>query len=99
MPCHTRQYASVDLGKLDPDLLMKALTEMGLKPVRNGDIIGFGLKEYYNISTGKLMLGLRYSVNEIKRAYSAEIVKTQAKRFGWQIKKTAENKYVAIKGR
>ena len=34
---------------------------------------------------------------EIKRAYSTEVVKSQAKKFGWQLKEKAPGKFQVIK--
>ncbi len=36
-------------------------------------------------------------VAEVKRAYSGEVVKSQAKRFGWQLKEVAPYTYEVLK--
>lgn len=38
-----------------------------------------------------------FNINQIKRAYSVQVVKAQAKKFGWSLKKTAEMKFAVQK--
>jgi hypothetical protein len=37
------------------------------------------------------------AVNEVKRAYSAQVVQASAKKFGWQIKEVAQYQYEVIR--
>ncbi|HXJ58778.1 MAG TPA: hypothetical protein VNU68_19135 [Verrucomicrobiae bacterium] len=97
MPCHTRITMEVKLEKMNPELLMAALTGLKLGPVLQGNVIRFGRGESYDIATGKAQLGQRYTVNEIKQAYSVEVVKSQAKKFGWQLTETGPLQYTVIK--
>ena len=97
MPCDTIQTSTVNLGKLDTGMLMAALTTLGLGPVMVSNVIRFGRGESYDIATGKMELGSRYSTSELKRAYSAEVVKSQAKKFGWQITETGPYQYQVIR--
>src|SRR6266498_194126 len=97
IPCHTVRNSTVEIGKLNPELLIAALTALGLTPIHAGNIIRFGRGESYDIATGKMNLGVRYSTNEIKQAYSAEAVKSQAKKFGWKLTEDGPNQYTAIR--
>ena len=98
MPCNTVQTMSVLLSpKTDGDLLHSALSALGMSPVRTGDMIFFGTRESFNVKTGELRVRSTTSVADIKRAYSAEIVKGQAKKYGWQLKETAPFQYVVTK--
>lgn len=91
MPCNTVSETLVDLGKTDPDLIHASLKEMGLSPNRNGNIIYFS-GGYFEVDTEKQNHRITWRVSnaeerttELKRQYSAEVVKSQAKRFGWQL--------------
>lgn len=100
MPCDTIQTSAVDLsamGKLSPELLQAALADMGLRPFRQGDILRFGFSEWINIKTGQASLTTTRNVNEIKRAYSRQVVMSQAKRFGWTLTETKPGQFQAIR--
>jgi len=93
MPCNTTQVSTVEIGKLNPELLVAALAAMKLAPRQSGAVIYFGNRESYNTETGKMQMAWNRSANEIKRAYSAEVVKSQAKKFGWQLTETGPYQY------
>ena len=76
---------------------MSALNALKLAPTLIGNTIRFGIRESYDIATGQMQLSWNRSANEIKRAYSAEVVKSQAKKFGWQIKETGEYQYEVVR--
>jgi hypothetical protein len=105
MPCNTIQTAVVELGKAQPDLLLAALNRLGLSAVRHSDTIYFGRflngisdfdRECYDIKTGQLRLETTRDVAEIKRAYSHQVVQSQAKKFGWQMKQVGD-KYQVVR--
>lgn len=107
MPCNTIQTAQIELGKMEPSLFVKALEELGLHPrlSQNGERIGFDNGSFH-IPTGKATLQLRGSFygkteDEIlagfKVAYSKQIVFSQAKKFGWQMKEIAQNKWEVVR--
>ena len=108
MPCDTRTTVSVALNAADRELLFKAIAELGWRPVEIGGIIqcyvqGLGTVSIENgmakISTYVYESADRAEgiVNKIKKAYSVEVVKSQAKKFGWQLKQTNENKFKALR--
>lgn len=88
MPCDTIQRVQVDIGKLDPDHANAAITALGLQ----------GTVTYAN---GRLTVRGGANVaditQQVKQAYSAEVVKSQAKRFGWGLKEIAPYKYEVTK--
>lgn len=91
MPCNTVRATSVDLGKVNVDLLNAAIKALGWRNHAGGDVM---------LTSGKLtMLGgnVEARTAELKRAYSAEVVKSQAKKFGWAIKETAKYQYEVVK--
>lgn len=104
MPCDTIQTVGVDLGKVDPGLLTLALTELGLNPQKNGNRITFYGGSYDTTTKTATLSSSRMAgtnaeelTAKIKRAYSAEVVKATAKRYGWQIKETEPYKFQVIK--
>jgi hypothetical protein len=89
MPCFTITTVTVDAGKMQLDLAEKALAAMGLSPRRAGLIIGHSSGQY-DRETGKATWRGQDRTAELKRAYSFEVVKSQAVRFGWTLKADAK---------
>lgn len=88
MPCDTIQTYEVNLGKVSPKLMVQAIEAMGIQArlMADGHTIRFS-RSTLNCETGVGQLQDNIGINQLKRAYSMEVVKTQAKRFGWNIKK------------
>lgn len=103
MPCDTVSTVSVDLGKIaDPKLLEQTLKDMGYSNAvyhETRNEIYFGIGGRINVKTGASDLPLRTNVNEIKRNYSKTVLKTQAKRFGWQVKEQQDGTFEVVKAR
>jgi hypothetical protein len=100
MPCHTTQTVTVALGKVDLDLFETALkTELKLATHRHGKRLYFGGtgREYLDTETGTVAVRDQSQVAVMKRAYSATIVKAQAKRHGWTLKETGPYQYEVVK--
>jgi hypothetical protein len=101
MPCDTIQTMTVQLNLADMDLLFAALLELSKRqtgftfgtPQRDGTRIDFGWNQSFNKATGEIRVRDAKQVALIKQAYSAQIVKAQAKRYGWQLKETAPFQY------
>jgi hypothetical protein len=83
MPCDTIQTATVELGKVNEDLLAAAMKELGYK--------------YYTYANGKVTVSGGYVSGEelakVKQMYSKQVVMSQAKKFGWQVKQVAPMKW------
>lgn len=103
MPCDSLRLNSVDLsalGRIDPNLLVLAFQALGLGGRLSADKSRIDLNNgSYTFATGKLDTYARWnhSLDEVKQAYSAEVVKATAKRFGWQLKEVSQFKYQVIK--
>lgn len=87
MPCDTIQTTRVDLGNVDPGLISAAIKALGLSS---------------NVSYVQDRLVIRglpeaETTAQVKQAYGAEVVKSQAAKFGWQLKQTAPFKYEVVK--
>lgn len=80
MPCDTVRETKVDLGNVNGDLLRAALAELG--------VMNYTLKN--GVVTFTPTWNANPDVNAIKRAYSATVLQTQAKRFGWSVQKQGE---------
>lgn len=85
MPCDQIRLTQVALDRVDPGHMTAALTALGLSPrlEQDGKTIRFGRGETINCSTGQSQLAANRDVNEIKRAYSGQVVQATAKKFGW----------------
>ena len=84
---------------------MAALTAMGLNPHHDARKTYTFNGGQFNSETGQFTFTARYmnqeeatrKTLEIKRAYSAEVLKSQAARFGWSLKATGPNQYAIQK--
>lgn len=87
MPCDTVQTATVDLGKVDRQLLERALFDLGIPATQY----------QYQASTGRLTLNGRAAaatdIAAIKQSYSKQVVLTQAQKFGWKVKQVGAFKW------
>jgi nitrate reductase beta subunit len=98
MPCYSITQVQLLLEKANVDLLKKALEGLGYLGLhKDGEKRLYWNGGMYNKDSGKLTVREDNRVSEIKKAYSAEVVKAQAKRFGWQLKETGQYKYQIIK--
>lgn len=100
MPCFTVSTIGVVLKVADMDLLEKALRALyGVEVVRMGkDRIRFGRNgESFDKDNQELRVKTQDEAAKIKQAYSAEIVKAQAKKYGWLLKETAPFTYEITK--
>jgi hypothetical protein len=96
MPCWTVSNSTVDLGKMQLDLLHAALAAMGLNPTTLPNGIRFA-GGFYDKATGK-MTGTRLpDVNEVKQSYAASVVKSTAQKYGWALREVSKYKYEVIR--
>lgn len=108
MPCDSVTVIGIDAGKLDPPTLMRGLTADGHAPRQVGSIIqwttknGFG--HQYDTQTGKLDIrATGYQAIDkdtetaaVKQSFGRQLLRDQAKKYGWQIKETG-NKFQVTK--
>src|SRR5574343_1897907 len=101
MPCDTVQKSTVRFNfRTDRILLFTALEQMGERPVLQNGIIRFRSGSY-DCRTGQMAISgygeESEKMNEVKRAYSAQVVQRQARRFGWRLKETGKYQYQVLK--
>lgn len=96
MPCDQIRYQQVEYKAANQDLLKAALVRAGYEVTE----IGAGLRFWHKTTTqsgsfanGKFTVVEGTDVDAIKREYAAEAVERAQKKFGWAVKKTADNKY------
>ena len=97
MPCNTMTRVKLELNNANLELLKKALEVLGYRVYEQTEQVLRWVGGRYDKTSGKLIIDDEKTGNAIRRGYTAELVKKQATRFGWQIKKTGENKFAIIK--
>lgn len=102
MPCYTRINSTVEFGPAtDAALLAAALRGLGYTVTQMGKNLSFA--RYDNdvvtgtYANGRMTISGTVDQNLLKRAYSAEVVKSSAKRFGWQVKQTGPQQFQVTK--
>lgn len=88
MPCDSVRTTTVDLSKVNPDVLKAAM-----------DALGIGS---YTVVKGKVSFvdySGRVTEQRIKQEYSKQVVLSQAKRFGWAVKTQPDGKLLIQKAR
>jgi hypothetical protein len=103
MPCDSIRRNVVNFDAADLDILVAAVTACGHLDAAILDERGVATLRFRDRDTGepcryadkRLNVPATMDVDEIKRAYSQKTLQVAAKRFGWQMKSVAENKFVA----
>ena len=109
MPCWTVQTAEVNLTNPNPEMLSKVLASLGFRinsaEYSRRFSASFTADRFSDRTSVRIIDGrmevtaansstdLRAVSNEIKRGYSAEIIRTASKRFGWQTSQVSESKF------
>lgn len=106
MPCDSIIVNRVDMPKMNPDLLARALKGMAVTNVRTiGQDVYFTHEgEDYVLRRGQLegrdgqdSERVAEVANKLKVGYSHQVVKATAAKQGWQLKQTGPNSYVSVK--
>jgi hypothetical protein len=96
------------LQNTDFALLGKALSNLGYaspETSSQGDLTFYRGREVVKVKGGDLTLltldprRQNEEVNAIKRAYSTQVVLSQAKKFGWKLKERSPGKFMVQKAR
>lgn len=97
MPCDTISTIDLDAGKMDAKHVKIALEAMGLHPRHTrANIYDHDCGEYNHVAGIATWRSSRMAGNktademtgELRREYSHQILKSQADRFGWNLKAT-----------
>jgi hypothetical protein len=101
MPCDTLNTVGLEMKNMDPDILVAALKEAGYTVGRNGNAVTFSKGNIYgkweagslNVSTSSLRGPTAEGVaKDIRQAYSREVVRVAARRFGATVTSDAKDK-------
>lgn len=103
MPCDTIQITTLDVEKMRPDLLQKALESMGYEAYEhNGRVWASRGGEYLEVRNGRLTVAQGRAADELQanlqKAYSREVVSESAKRAGFKVQKTADYQLKLTRG-
>ena len=102
MACYT---ITVTVPKMHPELLADALKAAGFSVKLDGGTVVFSRSTeflYHSYHNKTLYLkGADYAAlaNEVKRAYSAQIIQTAGEETGWKVIQSQPQQYVAKKRR
>lgn len=95
MPCDTVTTATIDAGKMPVDTLRRGLEADGhTVSLANGKLVWYDRQTRqgmeYNPATGQVTVSGRTiaetkAVAAVKQSFSRQLVRDQAKRYGWQL--------------
>lgn len=95
MPCYTIKKTTVNVDAMQLSVLLDGLKAAGFDVRLDGETLSFSRKGSYNYhqyALGKLTLSgeaeTETLVGDIKRAYSAQVVRVAASKFGWKLSET-----------
>ena len=101
MPCYATYTISVELSGMHPELLKRAIESLGYQVTQ----AAYGLQFYcqgllVRIENGSITVDQRQIqlINEIKRAYSREVIRIACQRYGLELQPLCQNK-VSVKKR
>lgn len=105
MPCDTITTTGIELGKnIEPGLLFAALESLNLHPQNTATgITWYGgswdsnTKQASMRSSSMAGQDATEQTAAIKVAYGHQVAQSYAKKYGWTLKKTGENKYAVVK--
>lgn len=97
MPCDTISTVTIKWSQsTDLNLLAAALRAMGVDAgqiIQSGGTLYWGQGQRFDRLTGEMRLGASVDAARLKQSYSAEVVKSQARKFGWQVKTLPNNQF------
>ena len=99
MPCWTVRTTTLSTQKFDHKLLEQALQALGYRVNRSGPRVSWNGGHYEN---GEILFRegaeiAARTLNLIKQAYSTQIVMQTSRKYGWQLKQTAANKFQVVR--
>ena len=86
MPCDQIRTVTLNIGKCDKTLLSAAMQELGYAT-------GWTYNEQSQTILIKGRTAGNVEVNQIKQAYSRQVIQSQAQRFGWKLLKQEGNQF------
>jgi hypothetical protein len=106
MPCYQVRKTTVDAQTMKPDILAEALKQAGFDASQDGAgrvvFTKKGSYQYHWWEAGQLKISgsnAAEMVNEVKRAYSAQVVRSAAQQFGWKASEKQQGQFEVTKRR
>lgn len=102
MPCYTVKKTSVNVSAMNLELLKAGLIAAGFTVNEQQGRLSFrknGSYRTHEYSDGKLSVEgeeVEDMVNEVKRAYSAQVIRTSMVRAGWKLNEKKSEKTVSF---
>ncbi len=100
MPCYSRINSTIEWTEgTDATLLASALKQLGYIVGQAGKVVRFSHPDLdvsgtFDGRTGTMQVDTNtLDQNQLKRAYSAEVIKSAAKRFGWTAKQATDTQF------
>jgi len=97
MPCDTIQTNTVDLSASDHGLLRLALEALGYdvqSHLNGASLLFYRRGSYVGVhEAGKLEVVQGADIDAIKRAYSTQVLKAGAARFGWRLQQKDDTRF------
>jgi hypothetical protein len=102
MPCDSIQTSSIQFKAENTPLLVQALSSLGpyKATYRGGRLVSAVLNGVQiSFEDGRIIVprGTEPLIDQIKQAYSRQIVMAAANRFGFQLKQTGKNRFIALR--
>ncbi len=100
MPCYATYNISVELTGMHPEILKRAIASLGYEPIETSSGLHFSCQgrdvriQGGSISLDPSQIGL---VNEIKRAYSRQVIQIAAQQYGMELQPLSENQVIVTK--
>jgi hypothetical protein len=97
MPCDSIQTAGIELGKVDPVLMLATLSETYRQHgiTARQETLGQARGQWVVSHSSRMTTDQATAI--IKQTYSHQVVQSQAKKYGWKIQKTSENQYLVVR--
>ena len=105
MPCDTIREVTVELKAADKGVLLRGLAAAGFRNVQDAGHAIYAVSKRgtpVEIERGQITVraGQEYVVNEVKRAYASEAIRTAAKRFNFNTKQdTTDANHITLNRR
>lgn len=97
-PCDSITYNTLELKAADRELLIAALKELGFEVADHGRVLNAsrgGLSVAIRDGQVRVQAGYEQVVRDIRAGYSRQVVRSASRKFGWALKQTQQNKFVA----
>jgi hypothetical protein len=100
MPCYATYNISVELTGMHPEILKRAIESLGYKVMQTASGLCFycqGMEVRIENGTISLDQSQTRLINEIKQAYSREVIQIACRQYGLELQPLSENQVLVKK--